>query len=100
MAVNTVTIKGYIKDGVLEYELPENVIEGEAEITVPIVADEDDLTAEELVTYLKFKGLPLGEIEVPEHEKDPYHLESAVIVRLMRTSIWDICRMVQRELED
>jgi hypothetical protein len=62
MALQYVTVKGYIKDGELRIDLPENVVDGEVEIVLPITqaAQEDDISPEEL---LKFEGKTLGEIE-------------------------------------
>jgi hypothetical protein len=42
MVVNYVSIKGYIRGGKLEVELPENVVEGEAEVIVPIAAESNE----------------------------------------------------------
>jgi hypothetical protein len=36
MAVNYVTVKGFIKDGKLEVELPDDTVEGEVELRVPV----------------------------------------------------------------
>jgi hypothetical protein len=67
MAVSYVTIKGYIRDGKLEIEIPENVVDGEARVEVPVMAEvapEDTaLSLEEIKEFLNFKGLTLGEIE-------------------------------------
>lgn len=40
MATGYMTIKGYIKDGKLKVDLPENVVDGEVEVKV-VVASED-----------------------------------------------------------
>jgi hypothetical protein len=91
MAVNYVTIKGYVRDGKLEVDLPDDVIEGEVEIIVPVAAEEDDLTPEELQEYLNFKGLPLGEIETGGWE-DRRIEDSVQFVQELRRKAW-------RELE-
>jgi hypothetical protein len=39
MAVNYVTIKGYVRDGRIEVDLPDDVIEGEIEVKVPVERD-------------------------------------------------------------
>jgi hypothetical protein len=70
MTMNYITIKGYVKNGKLEIEMPENVADGEARVEVPVMAGEQDivhedtpLSPEEIKEYLNFKGLTLGEIE-------------------------------------
>ena len=73
MAVNYITLKGYVRNGKLEVELPENVTEGEAEIIVPVAAepdyekpilgDEPPLTDEEIDDLLRRKpGMTGAEI--------------------------------------
>jgi len=67
MTVNYITIKGFIKDGELNIDLPENVMDGEIEVKLPVAEDaiawedrpwmEDELTA-----MLKFEPATLGEI--------------------------------------
>lgn len=60
MATNYVTVKGYIKNGKLEVDLPENVEDCEVEVTVAVVAEaEETLSPEEM---LQFEGKTLGEI--------------------------------------
>ena len=67
----TVSIKGYIKGGKIEIDLPENVIDGEIEVTVPVAEtageeipwEERPWTDEEIAEFFKFEGKPLGEIE-------------------------------------
>jgi len=64
MATYYVTVKGYIKDGELKIDLPENVADGEIEVKVPLVteqpatsepADEDErpLTDEEIEELMR-----------------------------------------------
>ncbi len=62
MAVNYVTIKGYIKDGQLIYDLPDNVTDGEVRLEVPVEGVDTPISPEELAEYLDFKGLTAGEI--------------------------------------
>jgi hypothetical protein len=42
MAIHYVTIKGHIKDGKLDAELPDNVVDGEAILNVPVVNDQPE----------------------------------------------------------
>lgn len=113
MIVHYTRIKGQIKDGRLEVELPDNVTDGEVTLKLPVLIDESILppgegpwTDEEIAELLRPEPKTGAEIVADMHatsrtlEDDPYYLDSAVIVRLMRTSIWDVCRMVQRELKD
>ncbi len=59
MAINYIAVKGYIKDGELHVELPNNVIDGEIEVKIPVVDDLDDstyappLTDEEIDALMK-----------------------------------------------
>ena len=69
MATNYITIKGVIENGELKVELPDNVVDGEVEVTIPI-SDEDELpweerawTEAELTDMLNFEGKSLGDIE-------------------------------------
>ena len=39
MAIDYVTIKGYVRDGKIEADLPDDVIEGEIELKVPVERD-------------------------------------------------------------
>ncbi len=39
MTVNYITIKGFIKDGELNIDLPENVMDGEIEVKLPVAED-------------------------------------------------------------
>lgn len=87
MTVNYVTVKGYVRDGKLEVELPENVTEGEVEIIVPVAVEEDDLTPEELQEYLNFKGLSFGEIETGGWE-DRGIEDSVEFVQDLRRKAW------------
>lgn len=57
MSIHYVTIKGRIKDGKLDAELPNNVIDGEAEIMIPVANSE--LEGNEPI---HFRGLTVGEI--------------------------------------
>jgi len=43
MATNYITVKGYIRNGELIVDLPENVSDGEVEVTIP-VSDGDHLS--------------------------------------------------------
>jgi hypothetical protein len=87
MAINYVTIKGYVRGGKLEVELPDNVTEGEAEIIVPIATEDDDLTPQELQEYLNFKGLPLGEIHVGGWEEMEIE-DSVEFIQSLRRKSW------------
>jgi hypothetical protein len=87
MAINYRTIKGYIRDGKLEYELPENVTEGEAEIIVPVTSNDEDMIIEDFQQYLKFKGLPLGEIQVGGWE-DAEIEDSVEFIQMLRRKSW------------
>jgi hypothetical protein len=54
MAMNYVTIKGYIRNGKLDVELPENVEDGEVEIKIPVPElDEEPLTDAEIEDMLR-----------------------------------------------
>jgi hypothetical protein len=63
MAVNYVVVKGYIKDGKLNVDLPDNVADGEVEVTLPIAEEASDahsvagdvkpLTDEEIAALMK-----------------------------------------------
>lgn len=61
MAVNYVVVKGYIKDGKLEIDLPDNVTDGEVEVTLPVrqekvssaMQDETPLTDEEIEAFMR-----------------------------------------------
>ena len=57
MAIHYVTIKGHIKDGKLDAELPDNVVDGEAELLIPVAAAEVPSD-----TPIHFKGLTIGEM--------------------------------------
>lgn len=59
MAVAYVTLKGEIKGGKLTVELPENAIDGEVEVRIPVA---EDSLEEALPDYLHFEGKTLGEI--------------------------------------
>jgi hypothetical protein len=87
MAVNYVTIKGYIRNGRLEVELPENVAEGEAEVIVPVVPSDDNLAIADFQKYLNFKGLPLGEIQVGGWE-DMGIKDSVEFIQELRRKSW------------
>jgi hypothetical protein len=87
MAVNYVTVKGFIKDGKLEVDLPENVTEGEAEVIVPVIAADDDLALEDFQKYLNFKGIPLGEMHVGGWE-DMGIEDSVEFVQALRHKAW------------
>jgi hypothetical protein len=87
MAVNYVTVKGFIKDGKLEVDLPENVTEGEAEVIVPVMAEDSDLTPEEIRELLNFQGLPFGEIETGGWEGREIE-DSVQFVEDLRRGAW------------
>lgn len=61
MAVNYVTVKGYIKDGELKVELPDNVTDGEVQVVLPVTTetlaadhpDEAPLTDEEIAAFMR-----------------------------------------------
>ena len=79
MATNIVTIKGYLKDGKIEVELPENAVEGEIELKIPVEADlaevdtlQSTWTDEEL-----------------EHIVNPQPKSGAEIVALGHTGGWE-----------
>ncbi len=57
MTIHYVTIKGHIKDGKLNAELPENVVDGDAEITLLVTNDETESNEP-----IHFRGLTAGEI--------------------------------------
>ena len=57
MAIHYVTIKGRIKNGKLDAELPDNVIDGEAEIIIPVANSKNE--GDEPI---HFSGLTVGEI--------------------------------------
>lgn len=70
MATNYITIKGYIKDGQLIYDLPDNVTDGEVRLEVPVTGAEADASWEEqpwteaeLADALQFQPVPANEIE-------------------------------------
>jgi hypothetical protein len=58
--MNYITIKGYVRDGKIEADLPDDVIEGEIELKVPVerdvISDDDAIplwTDEELAELIK-----------------------------------------------
>lgn len=71
MTITYVTLKGTIKDGELHVNLPENIRDGEVELTVAVEnGDETEAqpwTDEELQEMLKFEGKTLGEIVESEY---------------------------------
>lgn len=66
--VRYVTIKGVVKDGKLEVELPPDLVDGEAVVTVviPAAVPQDTLTDEEWREALNFQGATLGEVLASE----------------------------------
>jgi len=77
MATNYITIKGYIENGELKVDLPENVPDGEVEVIIPVSGDENGDRSEvfdeiswdteawtlvELDEMLTFQPSTLGEI--------------------------------------
>jgi len=69
MATNYITVKGEIKNGELKVDLPDNVQDGEVEVTIPVADtgtqpwENRPWTEEELAEMLHFEGKSLGEIE-------------------------------------
>lgn len=62
MAVQYMRVKGYIRDGKLYADLPDDVPDGDVEVLLPMFADDSPLTDTELHDLLTFKGQTLGEI--------------------------------------
>lgn len=68
MATNTIMIKGYIKNGKITVDLPENVVDGEVIIEIPVETDpsmlENDqpLTDDEIDALMKPNPKPGSEI--------------------------------------
>lgn len=48
MTTNYVIVKGYIKDGQVQIDLPENVTDGEIEVRVPVETESEALSQETL----------------------------------------------------
>jgi hypothetical protein len=103
-------VKGYItEDGQLKVELPEGWQPGEVEVTIAVTEKSGDeipweerpWTQEELDESLKFKPVPAEDIvpggwEVSESVKD--WPDSAIMVRMMRTSIWDVYQQIVKDV--
>jgi methyl coenzyme M reductase subunit C-like uncharacterized protein (methanogenesis marker protein 7) len=58
MAIHYVRVKGRIKDGKIVIDLPENVVEGDIEVQLPVTAPESELdgvpfTEEEIAQALR-----------------------------------------------
>ena len=94
MATNYVTIRGYIKDGQLIYDLPENVTDGEVRLEVPIEEaetsaswEESPWTEEELADALQFRPVPGNEIETGGWE-DMGITDSIKFVEEVRRKAW------------
>lgn len=94
MAVNYLTIKGHIKNGKLDVELPTNVADGEIEVVVPIVSNDEIAwenpiwTEVEMREFMQPNPSTLGEIlhylqANPGHELD-YITDSAAWVEASR----------------
>jgi hypothetical protein len=66
--ITYVTIKGLVRDGKLEVELPPDLVDGEAVVTVMITATApaDTLSDEEWREAFNFQGGTLGEILASE----------------------------------
>ena len=62
MAAQYTRVKGYIKDGRLYVELPDDVPDGEVELLLPETTGDQPWTEVELQDLLTFKGQTLGEI--------------------------------------
>ncbi len=68
MATNTVTVKGYIKNGKINVDLPENVVDGEIIIEIPVETaspvpqNDQPLTDEEIDALMKPNPKPGSEI--------------------------------------
>lgn len=60
MAIHYITIKGRIKDGVLEAKVPAEVQDGEIEVQLPI--DEQDLTEEMIQNEFTFQAVPSDQL--------------------------------------
>ncbi|MBC7810920.1 MAG: hypothetical protein H7175_07240 [Burkholderiales bacterium] len=98
-------LKGYITEsGELKVELPEGSAAGEVQITIryeeEIAWEKRPWTEAELKEMLTPNPVPANQIVSEPLEDDPFHLDSGVIVRMMRTSIWDVCMNIKRDLED
>jgi len=68
MATNYITIKGFIKNGELNVDLPENVMDGEIEVKLPVIGaeipwEDQPWTEEELAEFMVFEPIPAYEIE-------------------------------------
>ena len=62
MAISYVKIRGHIKDGKLAVELPENVVDGEVEVTLP-VQDAEVWTDAEIQEFMTFKPVPANQLK-------------------------------------
>ena len=72
MAINYVTVKGYLKDGKIEVDLPENALEGEVELRVAVDIQLENQpeplwTDEELAKLIKPDPKPGAEIVALGH---------------------------------
>ncbi|MBI5668319.1 MAG: hypothetical protein HZC41_09955 [Chloroflexi bacterium] len=104
MTTQYVTIKGYIRDGKLNVELPDNVVDGEVEVKIPIPAEEDKpLTEAEIRELMTPNPKTIGEIleELKENNVKAfdYELDGAIITRMMRVSIWDVFMDIMRDVK-
>jgi hypothetical protein len=91
MIVRRLHVKGHIIDDKLIVELPDNAANGEVILQVPVEVDEPEPLLEERPLVSDGSG-PCAD--------DPYYLDSAVIVQLMRTSIWDMIWQIKRDLAE
>jgi hypothetical protein len=80
MATNYITVKGYIRNGKIEVDLPENVTDGEVELFVP-VESHAQLTAD-------MDNSPLTDEEI-ENMINPNPKSGAEIVALGHTGGWE-----------
>ncbi len=108
MATNYITVKGYIKNGELNVDLPDNVVDGDVEVTIPVSDGEDValspageqlLSDDEIDELMRPEPKTGAEIIAAGHTggwetRLPHELQDispgSVIVEMMRTSIWDI----------
>lgn len=104
MAVNYVVVKGYIRDGKLKVDLPDKVADGEVQVKIPVPGEQDEpLTEAEISALMKPNPKPIGEILEDLKKSDvkafDYELDGAVIVRMMRISMWDVFMDIMRDLK-
>jgi hypothetical protein len=109
MATNYITIKGVIENGELKVELPENVQDGEVEVTIAVGKSEQlpseaaSLTDEEIDASMRPEPKSGAEIIAAGHLggwENEFELDGAVITRMMRTSMWDMYLKILKEVRD